>query len=142
MVSRMFVLELLYHELIFKGHTSSSFATTPATANTSAASMITDADRPDNEEPHPPQPTQGDMVLENAILFLRDALIMRLLTDAVKCGDSGRLVLVLKVLALYYRGCGRNKYALEVLFLVHNLKHVWPEPLRYIQSYNRAFANH
>ncbi|KAH9915138.1 uncharacterized protein B0H18DRAFT_1042454 [Fomitopsis serialis] len=113
-------------------HTSSSFATTPATANTSAASMITDADRPDNEEPHPPQPTQGDMVLENAILFLRDALIMRLLTDAVKCGDSGRLVLVLKVLALYYRGCGRNKYALEVLFLVHNLKHVWPEPLRKI----------
>lgn len=74
--------------------------------------------------------TQGDMVFENAVLLLRDALILRLLTDCIKCGDSGRVLLVLKVLALYYRGCGRTKYAQEVLFLIHNFKHVWPEPLR------------
>ncbi|TFY60954.1 hypothetical protein EVJ58_g4806, partial [Rhodofomes roseus] len=83
-----------------------------------------------SEEPPPRRPSQGDTVLENAILFVRDALLMRLLTDCVKCGDSGRLLIVLKVLALYYRGCGRNNYAQEVLFLVHNIKNVWPEPLR------------
>ncbi|KAI0733681.1 hypothetical protein C8Q72DRAFT_881244 [Fomitopsis betulina] len=76
--------------------------------------------------------TQGDMVFENAVLLLRDALILRLLTDCIKCGDSDRVLLVLKVLALYYRGCGRTKYAQEVLFLIHNFKHVWPEPLRRI----------
>ncbi|TFY51470.1 hypothetical protein EVJ58_g10547 [Rhodofomes roseus] len=83
-----------------------------------------------SEEPPPRRPSRGDTVLENAILFVRDALLMRLLTDCVKCGDLGRLLIVLKVLALYYRGCGRNNYAQEVLFLVHNIKNVWPEPLR------------
>ena len=73
---------------------------------------------------------QGDMVFENAVLLLRNALILRLLTDCIKCGDSGHVLLVLKVLALYYRGCGRTKYTQEVLFLIHNFKHVWPEPLR------------
>ncbi|KAH9938037.1 uncharacterized protein B0H18DRAFT_965183 [Fomitopsis serialis] len=130
------VLELLCHELIPKASTSAlattSATTNASTTNASATSTTARANRPENEEPHPHKPTQGDIVLENAILFLRDALIMRLLTDTVKCGDSGRLVLVLKVLALYYRGCGRNKYALEVLFLIHNLEHVWPEPLRKI----------
>ncbi|KAI0727174.1 hypothetical protein C8Q72DRAFT_782214, partial [Fomitopsis betulina] len=76
--------------------------------------------------------TGGDMVFENAVLLLCDALILRLLTDCIKCGDSGRVLLGLKVLALYYRGCGRTKYAQEVLFLIHNFKHVWPEPLRRI----------
>jgi hypothetical protein len=40
------------------------------------------------------QDGQGDMVLENAILFMRDALISREFTDAVKAGDSERVVLV------------------------------------------------
>ncbi|KAI0734884.1 hypothetical protein C8Q72DRAFT_986213 [Fomitopsis betulina] len=83
-----------------------------------------------SEVPH--DLTQGDMVFENAVLLLRDGLILRLLTDCIKCGDSGCVLLVLKVLALYYRGCGRMKYAQEVLFLILNFKHVWPEPLRRI----------
>jgi hypothetical protein len=43
------------------------------------------------------------MVLENAILFMRDALISREFTDAVKAGDSERVVLVLKTWALSFR---------------------------------------
>ncbi|KIJ59407.1 hypothetical protein HYDPIDRAFT_162408 [Hydnomerulius pinastri MD-312] len=73
--------------------------------------------------------TAGDMVYENALLFLRDALILREFTDAVKSGDSGRVVNVLKVWALSYRGTGRTKYAYEVMYLIHNLNHVWPESL-------------
>ena len=73
----------------------------------------------------------GDMVFENAVLALRDSLALREFTDAIKAGDSGRVVLILKLWALMYRGSERTKYAHEVLFLVHNLTHVWPEGLRY-----------
>ncbi|KAJ3555923.1 hypothetical protein NM688_g2309 [Phlebia brevispora] len=73
-----------------------------------------------------------DMVFENAVLFLRDALIAREFTDAIKAGDSGRVVLSLKMLALVYRGTGRTKYAQETLFVIHNITHVWPKPLRHI----------
>lgn len=77
-----------------------------------------------------PFPNRGDMVLENAILFLRDALISREFTDAVKQGDSGRVVLVLKTWALSFRGSGRTKYAHEMLHLIHNISHVWPKAVR------------
>jgi len=41
--------------------------------------------------------TEGDMVFENAVLFLRDGLISCEFTDTVKGGDSGRVVLILKI---------------------------------------------
>ncbi|KZP05647.1 hypothetical protein FIBSPDRAFT_703872, partial [Athelia psychrophila] len=47
--------------------------------------------------------------------------------DAVKIGDSGRVILVLKVWALSFRGSGRTKYAYEMLHLIHNLSNVWPK---------------
>ncbi|VDB97816.1 unnamed protein product [Peniophora sp. CBMAI 1063] len=72
----------------------------------------------------------GDMVFENAVLFNRDALLLREFVDAIKAGDSGRVILVLKVWAFTYRAQGRVKYALEVLYLIHNLTHVWPQGLR------------
>lgn len=80
------------------------------------------------------RPEEGDVHFENGALFIRDALVSREFTNAVKCGDSGRVVLVLKTLALAYRGNGRTKYGYEMLHLIHNLKHVWPKPLRYVAS--------
>ena len=41
----------------------------------------------------------GDMVFENAVLFLCDSLLLKEFTDSVKCGDSGRVLLVLKVIS-------------------------------------------
>jgi hypothetical protein len=82
----------------------------------------------------PDRPTEhvkkGDMVFENASLFFRDALISRELTDAVKCGDSGRIISVIKVWALAFRGNGRTKYAHEMLHLLQNLVNVWCNELR------------
>lgn len=72
----------------------------------------------------------GDMAFENMTLMLRDLLVLREFTDAIKGGYSGRIIRVLKVLALMYRGLGRTKYAHELLHLLHNLTHVWPKPLR------------
>ncbi|KAJ3492391.1 hypothetical protein NLI96_g67 [Meripilus lineatus] len=74
--------------------------------------------------------TQGDMVFENAVLFLRDALLLREFAYAIKAGDSGRVILCLRVLALSYRGSGRTKYAYETLVLLHNYTHVWSPRLR------------
>lgn len=74
--------------------------------------------------------SSGDAVFENACLFLRDALISREFNDAIKCGDSGRVVLVLKTWALSFRGNGRTKYAYEMLHLIHNLTTVWTPEIR------------
>lgn len=71
-----------------------------------------------------------DQVFENACLLLRDALVSREFTDSIKAGDSGRIILVLKVLALSYRGNGRTKYAYEMMHLIHNLTHVWSPAIR------------
>ena len=84
-----------------------------------------------NDRKQHPDTPKGDMVFENATLFLRDALLLREFTDAIKSGDSGRVRIMLKLLALGYRGMGRTKYAYETLTLLHNLTHVWPTPLRY-----------
>ena len=70
-------------------------------------------------------PKDGDMVFENAVLFLRDALISREFSDAVKAGDSGRVLMVLKAWALGFRGNGRTKYAYEMLHLIHNFTTAW-----------------
>ncbi len=78
--------------------------------------------------------SQGNMVFENMLLFMRDALHIRKFTDAIKSGDSGRIVIMLKQLALLYCGTGQTKYAHKMLHLIHNLTHVWPKPLRYAVS--------
>ncbi|KAI0697950.1 hypothetical protein C8T65DRAFT_813442 [Cerioporus squamosus] len=88
------------------------------------------------EEASGPEPTTGDTVFENAVLFLRDALVLREFTDAIKAGDSGRVLTVLKLWTAGFRGSGRTKYAHEMLHLIHNLEHVWPEPLRCIVLQN------
>lgn len=76
------------------------------------------------------QLTEGDMVLESGIRFLQDSLISREFSDAVKTGDSGRVVLVLKIWALSFRGNGRTKYAYEMLHLIHHLTNVWGKEVR------------
>jgi hypothetical protein len=70
------------------------------------------------------------MVFENAQLALRDMLVTREAADAIKCGDSGRVISVIKVWALGFQGNGRSKYAYEMLHLLHNLINVWCDEIR------------
>ena len=74
----------------------------------------------------------GDMVFENSTLFIRDALLLREFCDSIKCGDSGRIVNILKVWAFSYRGSGRGKYGYEVLHVIHNITHAWPPTVVYV----------
>ncbi|KAJ7487292.1 hypothetical protein B0H11DRAFT_2172828 [Mycena galericulata] len=85
---------------------------------------------------HPPHVRKGDMVFENAVLFIRDALLTREFADAIKAGDSGRIVLVLKLFAFTYRGNGRTKYAHEMLHVLHNIVNVWSDGLRHTILHN------
>ncbi|KAJ3532193.1 hypothetical protein NMY22_g7845 [Coprinellus aureogranulatus] len=77
-------------------------------------------------------PAKGDMVFENAVLFMRDALISREFHDAIKSNDPGRIIPILKVFALSFRGTKRLKYAYEMLFVIHQIKHIWPGGIRRI----------
>lgn len=77
-----------------------------------------------------PHIKKGDMVYENALLFMRDALLTREFEDAIKSGNSGRVILVLKLWRLAFRGNGRTKYAHEMSHLIQNLVNVWPKPFR------------
>ncbi|KAI0704499.1 hypothetical protein C8T65DRAFT_741054 [Cerioporus squamosus] len=72
----------------------------------------------------------SDNVFSNAVLFLRDALLLRHFADAIKAGHSDHMVTVLKLWALGFRAMGRTKYAHELLHLIHNIVHVWPPALR------------
>ncbi|TCD65951.1 hypothetical protein EIP91_001981 [Steccherinum ochraceum] len=78
----------------------------------------------------PAEPQAEDEVFKKATLCLRDSLILRELTDAIKVGDSGRMVTALKLLAVAYRGTGRTKYAHECLHLLHHIIHVWTDSIR------------
>ncbi|KAF8155239.1 hypothetical protein K438DRAFT_1777780 [Mycena galopus ATCC 62051] len=83
-----------------------------------------------------PHIRKGDMVFENTVLFLRDALLTREFADAIKTGDSGRIVIILRLWAFSYCGNGRTKYAHEMLHVLHNLICVWTKELRYIVLQN------
>ncbi|KAJ6565079.1 hypothetical protein B0H10DRAFT_2200524 [Mycena sp. CBHHK59/15] len=69
----------------------------------------------------------GDEIFENASLFLRDALISREFTDAIKAGDLGRIVLILKVFACSYRGNGRTNVArvYSTIYQAHGSSASW-----------------
>lgn len=99
-------------------------------ATAQVATKLRQARASELRKPVPERAAAGDMVFENAVLFMRDALLVREFTDAIKKGDSGRIILCLKIFAMSYRGCGRTKYAHEMLHTIHKLKHVWPKPLR------------
>ncbi|KAG8773161.1 hypothetical protein FRC12_002690 [Ceratobasidium sp. 428] len=77
-----------------------------------------------------PNTKAGDMVYEGAVFFLRDALNLEELFDAVKCGHSGRILSVLKLFALSFRGSDRPQYARALLRLIHYCEVVWPPKLR------------
>lgn len=76
----------------------------------------------------------GDMVFENAVLYLRDELLLREMADPIKVRGSVRVVLVLKFLAASYQGAENVKYAHEMMQLLYFFKHVWSPGLRYVAS--------
>lgn len=81
----------------------------------------------------PPGQKAGDMVYENAVLFLRDMLNLEEIQCAIKRGDPGRVLVILKIYALSFRGAGQTQYAHEFLDMIHHVEKVWPTPLRLVK---------
>ncbi|KAG8699814.1 hypothetical protein FRC08_005091 [Ceratobasidium sp. 394] len=77
-----------------------------------------------------PGEKKGDMVYENALLFMRDMLNVLEIRSAVKRGDPGCVLLIMKTFALSLQGAGRTHYAKEILYIIHHIEKVWPTPLR------------
>ncbi|KAF8952570.1 hypothetical protein BDZ97DRAFT_1768339 [Flammula alnicola] len=100
-----------------------------------AANDVSDINNTSTKEALPTE-LQGDMVFENACLFLRDALLTRLFADAIKSGDSGLVILVLKQWSFSYRGNGHMKYAHKMLHLLHNLVNVWTKEIWKVVTQN------
>jgi hypothetical protein len=78
----------------------------------------------------PPHVRKGDMAFENAVLFLRDALLTCEFANVVKSCDSGCILIILQLWAFLYRDNGRTKYAHETPHVLHNLLCVWTRELR------------
>ncbi|KAF8199995.1 hypothetical protein K438DRAFT_1466933, partial [Mycena galopus ATCC 62051] len=66
-----------------------------------------------------------DVAYHNTRLLTRDLLMVIVLVRAILDGDIGQVEALLPHLAMMFRGADCNKYCLEILYFIHNLKHVW-----------------
>ncbi|KAJ7230881.1 hypothetical protein C8J57DRAFT_1730455 [Mycena rebaudengoi] len=80
------------------------------------------ADMMDVDEP-PAARSPGDVILSNAILRLRDCLLHFEFQYAVADGDIGRAMNVMAFWTFTFPGCGKNKYANELLEVACNFQY-------------------
>lgn len=73
---------------------------------------------------------KGDDVLAHARYYLRDVLTFLEFESAVTHGDPGRVLKVLKMWALAFRGAGMTRYAREALEILVTWETELPEPLQ------------
>lgn len=73
---------------------------------------------------------ERDKVYEDAVLLLQHGLMYRDFSQAIKCGDSGRIELCLQFFAVWFQATGMTNYAQESLHFIACLKHIWHPDLR------------
>jgi hypothetical protein len=88
-----------------------------------------DSSSEDSLAPAPPLATstnpKDDIAYHNIRLLTRDLLMVAVLVRAISDGDIGRVEVLLPHLAMMFRGSGCNKYCMEILHFIQNLKHIW-----------------
>ncbi|KAJ7885216.1 hypothetical protein B0H13DRAFT_1452503, partial [Mycena leptocephala] len=70
-----------------------------------------------------------DIAYHNICLLTRDLLMVAVLVRAISDGDIGRIEVLLPHLTMMFRGSGCNKYCMEILHFIQNLKHIWTPEL-------------
>ena len=68
--------------------------------------------------------------LENMLLFVQQALIVRIFGQAMRQGDSGRAVNCISFFTVWFQDSGCFNYASETLRLLVCLRRLWSEDLR------------
>lgn len=75
---------------------------------------------------------QRDFIRENAHLLMRDLLMGRDYEDAIRCGDSGRLLKIIEYWCVEYQGTSKSNYSSALIHLVACFKKLWkPEMLEH-----------
>ncbi|KAG8915681.1 hypothetical protein FRC00_001315 [Tulasnella sp. 408] len=72
---------------------------------------------------------ERDYVQENAMLWLRHALLYTELSHAMNHGDIGRIEDALKSLVFLFDGCGKHKYSVQLSRFLISLNKVYPPRL-------------
>ena len=70
-----------------------------------------------------------DILYENALLFLQHGLMYRDFCNAMRFGDSGRVIHCLVYFALWFQGSGLSNYAWEIMHMVACVRHAWSEEM-------------
>ncbi|KAF9058399.1 hypothetical protein BDP27DRAFT_1241315 [Rhodocollybia butyracea] len=79
----------------------------------------------DSQSIHPPATTDSIPPVPNLLVLIE-------LMTTVSQGDFGRIKDLLPDLAAMFRSIGSNKYAVECIGLMYNLRYVWPPEYAYI----------
>ncbi|KAE9385355.1 hypothetical protein BT96DRAFT_840802, partial [Gymnopus androsaceus JB14] len=53
-------------------------------------------------------------------------------TATIPCGDFGQIEDLLPDLAAMFCSMGSNKYAIEIVTLIYNLKYIWSEEFGFV----------
>lgn len=70
-----------------------------------------------------PHKSREDGIRNYACSLLSDCLLVEEFNDAVHEGDGGRIMVIWKLLLLYFRATGHRNYALEAVLLWLKQKH-------------------
>jgi hypothetical protein len=81
-----------------------------------------------------------DIVFENFLKFLHHATLLREALRAVKTGTTGRLEKNFEMLCVFFHGCDKPMYALEMLELQVDRKCLWTPECRFV-SLNNCLQN-
>ncbi|KAK0235254.1 hypothetical protein EDD85DRAFT_773263 [Armillaria nabsnona] len=69
----------------------------------------------------------SDPAHQNTCLLVHDLLYVWKLSLGILDGDVGCIEDILADMAAIFWGCGSNKYSMEIIHLLFNLKKVWPK---------------
>jgi hypothetical protein len=83
---------------------------------------------------------ERDKVLENATLFMTQALVAVDFQQSMRSGSVGRLEVDIKLMQLCFHGCGKTKYAQLLLERSFDQKYVWTAEHHYIDIRNNVIC--
>jgi hypothetical protein len=83
-----------------------------------------------------------DIVNENFVLYMRDAMLYLDMVKAIGEGASGRLLHISEMLTVWFHGNGKHKYAQELLEFQHTRLAEWTPAAEYLYKNNCLLSIH
>jgi hypothetical protein len=77
-----------------------------------------------------------DIVNENFLLFIRDAMLFHDIDTAIRNGSTGRLLMISELLTVWFHGIGKHRYARELLEFQVMRKAVWTPEAEFLYKNN------